>query len=282
MVDLLRHEGEPTVLWDVLSSQLDADRLDYLLRDNLMTGSRYGRYDLAWLLEAMTAVEVDGAPRLAVSGKGVSAAEAYLQARYHMYRHVYFHKVVRAAEGMVKLALQRARELMLSDAEGDVTGASLAVPPGSGSVAGFLTGNRLDAAEFADLDDVSVLGCFKAWSRSGDATLAGLCSGLLDRRLFKTIDLAEHADPQQVAAGAADAVAAAGGDPQYALFYDSPSSAPYARGPQSILVVTPRGTDDLADASPFADALTAGAEQRRPHRLHVHANHLDTALAAVK
>ena len=280
VVDLLRREGTPTVLWDVLSSQLDADRLDYLLRDNLMTGSRYGRYDLAWLLEAMTAIDVDGTPRLAVSGKGVSAAEAYLQARYHMYRHVYFHKVVRAAEGMVKLALQRARELMLDETGGDVTGANLAVPPGSGAVAGFLTGNRLEAAEFADLDDVSVLGCFKAWSKSGDAILAGLCAGLLDRRLFKTIDLTGHADPQTAADQAAAAVASAGGNPHYSLFYDSPSSAPYARGPQSILVVTPAGTIDLADASPFADALAAGAKQRRPHRLHVHGEFVDVAARA--
>ncbi|MEL7239532.1 MAG: HD domain-containing protein, partial [Planctomycetota bacterium] len=99
VADLLACKGSP-LLCDVLSSQLDADRLDYLLRDNLMTGSRYGRYDLAWLLQAMT-VTTNG--RLGVTWKGVSAAEAYVQARAHMYRHVYFHKVVRAAEGMVKL-----------------------------------------------------------------------------------------------------------------------------------------------------------------------------------
>ncbi|MEM7808210.1 MAG: HD domain-containing protein, partial [Planctomycetota bacterium] len=108
VVALLECRGHPLAC-DVLSSQLDADRLDYLLRDNLMTGSRYGRYDLAWLIQAMTVAE----RRLAIRRKGVSAAEAYLQARYHMYRHVYFHKVVRSAEGMVTLALRRARQLML-------------------------------------------------------------------------------------------------------------------------------------------------------------------------
>src|SRR5262249_5596351 len=108
IVNLLTHQPR-TYLCDILSSQLDADRLDYLLRDNLMTGSQYGNYDLGWLLHAFTIDEKSD--RLAVTWKGVSAVEAYLQSRYHMYHNVYFHKVVRAGEGMLKLALQRAKRL---------------------------------------------------------------------------------------------------------------------------------------------------------------------------
>src|SRR5688500_18185789 len=109
VVALLRgRSGAPGFYCDILASQLDADRFDYLLRDNLMTGSRYGDYDLRWLLHALT---IDPATeRLAVTWKGVNAVEAYLQARYHMYRNVYFHKVVRSAEGMLKLTLQRAKD----------------------------------------------------------------------------------------------------------------------------------------------------------------------------
>src|SRR5437016_3082082 len=109
IADFLACKPRRTFLCDVISSQLDADRLDYLLRDNLMTGSRYGGYDLRWLLHSMTIDEKSD--RLAVNWKGVSAVEAYLQARYHMYRNVYFHKVVRAAEGMLRLALKRAQSL---------------------------------------------------------------------------------------------------------------------------------------------------------------------------
>ena len=94
---------------DVIASQLDADRFDYLLRDNLMTGSQYGAYDLQWLLHSLTVDEASN--RLAVTWKGISAVEDYLHSRYNMYRNVYFHKVVRSAEGMVKLALQRAKRL---------------------------------------------------------------------------------------------------------------------------------------------------------------------------
>ncbi|HSI32217.1 MAG TPA: HD domain-containing protein, partial [Tepidisphaeraceae bacterium] len=85
-------DGARSFLNDVISSQLDADRFDYLLRDNHMTGSRYGQFDLQWLLHALD-VESN---RLVVTGKGASAIEDYLHARYNMYRNVYFHKVVRS------------------------------------------------------------------------------------------------------------------------------------------------------------------------------------------
>src|SRR5438552_12908536 len=109
IVAFLQCQPKRTFFCDIISSQLDADRFDYLLRDNLMTGARYGSYDLEWVLHALT---IDpSADRLAVHPKGISAVETYLQARFNMYRNVYFHKVVRSAEGMVKLALQRAKRL---------------------------------------------------------------------------------------------------------------------------------------------------------------------------
>ncbi len=271
VVALLECRGD-AIACDALSSQLDADRLDYLLRDNLMTGSRYGRYDLSWLIQAMTVAD----DRLAISVKGISAAEAYLQARYHMYRHVYFHKVVRAAEGMVTLALRRARELMLTEATGDVAGLNLAMPPGSGAVGRVLLGERLAAGEFADLDDVSVLGCFKAWRDSGDRTLADLCGGLLDRRLFKTIDLSDRENAQAISERVLDALAEQHGGREaadYLAFHDSPHNVPYKHGPAGIRVATATGTADLGDVSPLVTALTAADEQRRFHRLHVHPEH---------
>src|SRR5205807_517426 len=76
IAQFMQGESSRPFLCDILSSQLDADRLDYLLRDNLMTGSRYGDYDLTWLLHALTIDEPSG--RLAVTWKGVSAVEAYL------------------------------------------------------------------------------------------------------------------------------------------------------------------------------------------------------------
>src|SRR5688572_754565 len=188
VVDLIGCRAPRTVYCDVLSSQLDADRLDYLLRDNLMTGSQYGNYDLGWLLHALTIDESSN--RLAVNPKGVSAVEAYLQSRYHMYRNVYFHKVVRSAEAMVKLALQRAR--MLAER------GELPQPGNDDPVCKALLGRPLSHEEFLDLDDVSVQHAFKIWSKSRDAILAELCGGLLMRRVFKTIDLSHIDDRARV------------------------------------------------------------------------------------
>src|SRR5450432_2172820 len=147
IVQTMNSHPQRNYLSDILSSQLDADRLDYLLRDNLMTGSQYGNYDLGWLLHALTID--DKTNRLAVTWKGVSAVEAYLQSRYHMYHNVYFHKVVRSGEGMLKLALQRAKRLAVQG--------RLSWPREENPVYKALIGQQLDVDEFTELDDVSLM-----------------------------------------------------------------------------------------------------------------------------
>jgi HD superfamily phosphohydrolase len=220
VVGLLQHRPGPGFLSDCISSQLDADRFDYLLRDNLMTGSQYGAYDLEWLLHALT-IDTQG-NRLAVHARGVSAVEAFLQSRYHMYRNVYFHKVVRSAEGMVKLALQRAKRLAIQG--------RLNWPTPDHTVHAALLGRQLTHEQFIDLDDVSMLHCFKVWTGGEDAILARLCRGLLYRRLFKAIELPAGMPPaeaQSLLGKARAAITAAGGDADYELFYDEPADTLY-------------------------------------------------------
>lgn len=269
VVELLKGEAAPAFLSDCLSSQLDADRLDYLLRDNLMTGSQYGDYDLRWLLQNMA---ITAENRLAITFKGLSAVEAYLQARYHMYRNVYFHKVVRSAEGMVKMALQRARRLAVQD--------RLEWPPVNDPVTKTLLGQELKISEFIELDDVAVMQCFKQWTRSDDATLAALCQGLLYRRLFKTIDLSRlpaGTDVPAIVEKAKALVDEAGGESDYTLFYDAPADTPYKTGEanaaKEILILESDGrTKTLAEVSPFADGLM---RQMSFNRLHVTASWRD-------
>src|SRR5260370_42526816 len=111
-----------------------------------MTGSRYGSFDLQWLLHSLTTDDQQN--RLAVTWKGISAVEDYLHSRYNMYRNGYFHKVVRSAEGMVKLALQRAKRLAVQDRVGGG-------PRENGGYKALL-GQALTIAWLTDLDDVSV------------------------------------------------------------------------------------------------------------------------------
>ena len=289
VADLLHGRPSRSYFCDILSSQLDADRLDYLLRDNLMTGSQYGDYDLNWLLHALTIDE--GTNRLAVTWKGISAVEAYLQSRFHMYRNVYFHKVVRSGEGMLKLALQRAKRLAV---EG-----RLEWPPGDHAVYKALLGQKLGMSEFSDLDDISISHCFKLWTKSSDAVLARLCSGLLFRRLYKTIDLTRVPDPalaRQAVQAAEQAIAAAGAEVGCEMFLDEVSESPYERSdpadqdeptPPSenlaeteILVQESDGRlVPFASVSPLAQALD---RQLFFRRLHVSSEYRDVAEDAVR
>ena len=260
----LNCKPERTFYCDLISSQLDADRLDYLLRDNHMTGSGYGDFDLNWLTHAFT---VDTASnRLAVTWKGISAVEAYLQSRYHMYRNVYFHKVVRSAEGMVKLALQRAKRLAVQD--------RLEWPREESAVYKTLLGQRLTMDEFRDLDDIAVWHCFKLWTNASDPVLAGLCKGLLFRGLFKTIDVTHRLTAEQAKEAVKKGEAAineAGGEAKYDLFYDEPADTPYeafsAENPaEEIRVVEPGGVvKRFGELSTMSMALNRELMFRRIH-----------------
>jgi hypothetical protein len=222
-----------------------------------MTGSQYGNYDITWLLHALTIDEPSN--RLAVTWKGVSAVEAYLQSRYHMYRNVYFHKVVRSGEGMLKLALQRAKRLAVQG--------RLTWPKEENPVYKALLGQQLDIHEFTDLDDISVLHCFKLWADADEPVLASLCRGLLYRKVFKTIDLGRVADKQEIdrlIQQLNDAIASKGGEPAYEMFYDEPSDVPYETS--GILVKQRDGKlVDLSSISSMVDALNKQLWFRRLH-----------------
>lgn len=89
----------------IVSGELDADRMDYLLRDSRMCGVRYGEFDIARVIESATVVEVDGRRRLGVRGSGLHAAEGLILARYSMFQQVYFHRTRRILDIFLDEAL---------------------------------------------------------------------------------------------------------------------------------------------------------------------------------
>ena len=99
LASLCQHNYSPEFVSQLVSSQLDCDRMDYLLRDSLMTGAKYGMYDLEWVLHALRIDEPGD--RIYVDSKGLYAVEEYLQARYYMFRQVYFHRTLRSAEAVL-------------------------------------------------------------------------------------------------------------------------------------------------------------------------------------
>ncbi len=226
-IDEESHEASevPRYLTQVVSSQLDADRFDYLLRDSHATGTNYGRFDLDWLLSHLM---LDGERgRFFVGRKAIDSAEAYIFARYHSYRSVYFHKTVRAAEVMVRLCMKRYRSLLSSiDSERRRREVCPDAPP---AVYDAFTSENLPLERFLHLDDHAMMEFFKACSASSDQLLRDLGSGLTNRKLYKAVE-ASGSEGVAIAAFSDEAHALVRRkrmDEDFVFVHDTPANTPY-------------------------------------------------------
>jgi HD superfamily phosphohydrolase len=217
VASLYDHSYKPAFIWQLVSSQLDCDRMDYLLRDSLMTGAKYGVYDLEWVLHALN---IDPAnDRIYVEEKGLYAVEEYLQARYYMFRQVYFHRTLRSAEAVLIAALRRARELTKS---GRLRYQSTGSP-----FEKLLMGDQLTTLEYVQLDDTDVTYHLKEWSHETDPVLSDLSNRFINRRLLKATDIEATGSNEELKVRAREIVAGAGFDPDYYLMLDQASDVPY-------------------------------------------------------
>lgn len=162
----------------LVSSQLDMDRLDYLKRDSFYTGVAEGNINAERMITMLNVVDGE----LVVEEKGIYSVEKFLMARRFMYWQVYLHKTGIVAEQLLIKILQRARELQGRGVHLDGSKPLL-----------FFIGNRIGQdnfdqgvlAQFAQLDDVDILSAIKAWQHQKDIVLATLCQMILNRRLLK-------------------------------------------------------------------------------------------------
>ncbi len=164
----------------LISSQLDVDRLDYLRRDSFYTGVSEGQIGADRLLKMMTVVD----DRLVMEEKAILSIESFLVSRRLMYWQVYLHHAVLSAEHMVLRLVQRARTLL---ARGVSVGAS---PDLHYFLSRQLTfpdfiADPAALDHFTALDDVDIWSAIKSWRHHPDAVLRLLATGILDRRLFK-------------------------------------------------------------------------------------------------
>src|SRR5262249_52248824 len=208
----------PAALAQLVSSQLDVDRMDYLLRDSLMTGAKYGLYDLEWIINALQIDE--DADRIYVAARGLHAVEEYLQARYYMFRQVYFHRTLRSAEAVLRSALRRALEIVAAGGE---------VWCATGTAFEKLLYHRtLSITEHLSMDDSDVIFHMKQWQHGSDETLADLSQRFVNRQLFKAIDLDMPQDERRHFLDTARAVVeGAGFAPEYYFIEDRASDVPY-------------------------------------------------------
>lgn len=171
----------------LVSSQLDVDRLDYLLRDGHYSGAGYATYDLDWIIHAIQVATVrpgtdDPADLVVDYRRGMYAVEQYLFARSYMYAQVYHHKTVRAAEWMFIKTLERFAQLVH---QGDD-------PAGLPVAVAMARGSDVTVGEYLRLHDISLTTALDAWAEHArDPVLRDLSARLVERRLFKTIDLGD-------------------------------------------------------------------------------------------
>ena len=168
----------------LISSQLDMDRMDYLNRDSFYTGVAEGTIGADRIIKMLDIVD----DQLVVEEKGILSIENFLNARRIMYWQVYLHKTSICVETMLIQIMRRARLLMQQPAPDN---AALSVPPAfrlflerSISLAEFRS-NPAHIQAFTELDDYDVWGCIKRWTTHPDRVLSRLCQMLLNRRLLK-------------------------------------------------------------------------------------------------
>ena len=175
-IAIFKGDYPKTFLNQLVSSQLDMDRLDYLKRDSFYSGVTEGNINSERLISMLNVVEGN----LVVEEKAIYAVEKFLMARRFMYWQVYLHKTGLVAEQLLVRIMQRAR-ILLSQGE---------KLPGSEPLLFFLKNNGTLSftsevlKTFAKLDDIDILGALKSWQFDDDFVLSKLCEMLLDRRLL--------------------------------------------------------------------------------------------------
>jgi uncharacterized protein len=174
------------LVWQLVSSQLDCDRLDYLMRDSYFTGAAYGNLDLDRIVLALNYDPVS--QQLVVVRKGLAAIEHYLVVRYFMYAQVYNHPKNIAAAWDLERVFQRARELL-------PTGKLWA----DNTVTNWLScpSEKLSLEEYLAGDDIVFTYHLQRWQAGPDPLLADLCRRYLDRDLLKALDVSHLCETER-------------------------------------------------------------------------------------
>lgn len=184
VIDIFNDEYPRKFLHQLVSSQLDVDRMDYLNRDSFYTGVHEGVIGYDRIIKMLTVKDGE----LMVESKGIHSIEKFIIARRLMYWQVYLHKTVLSAENMLVKILTRAKELALAGEQ------LFASPALSFFMYKKVTKDdfrlHLDyLQQFCLLDDYDILGAIKVWASHSDKVLSTLCQWLINRHLF-TVELA--------------------------------------------------------------------------------------------
>jgi HD superfamily phosphohydrolase len=235
-------------LHQLVSSQLDMDRMDYLNRDSFFTGVAEGVISSDRIIKMLN-VEND---HIVVEEKGIYSVEKFLIARRLMYWQVYLHKTVIAAEQLLAKILKRSRELALK-------GESVFTTPALNHFLKKPINNKAFLTEdhhleiFAGLDDTDIMAAVKVWATHNDFVLAKLCRDLVERNLYK-VDITNDAPSDQYIAQLTEQAVKKYGitayEASYFVFKETIRNDAYKPGDGNIRILMKNGiVKDIAAAS---------------------------------
>ncbi len=179
-ISIFKNEYKKKFLHQLVSSQLDMDRLDYLMRDSFFTGVSEGVISAERIIKMLTVVN----DSLAIEAKGIYSIEKFIVARRLMYWQVYLHKTVLAAEILLVNILKRAKELILKGEKLFATPSLLLFLENKFTKNDFEINENI-LQEFSQLDDYDIYASVKVWMKHSDKVLSEMCSMLINRQLLK-------------------------------------------------------------------------------------------------
>lgn len=242
----------------LISSQIDADRMDYLLRDAYYTGVSYGNFDMERILRVMRPTE----DQVVIKSTGMHAVEDYIMSRYQMYWQVYFHPVTRSAEVILTKIFHRVKYLFENNY-------SFNEEP---HLIKNIFKKNIAVEDYLALDESVVYYYFQRWQYEDDPLLKDLAERFINRRLFKykEYDAESHLD---IVSELSDLFNKAGIDPNYYLIIDSSKDLPYdvyrsgGAGRVPIYLEMPnKKLKELSEHSTIVDSITG--KVREDHKLY--------------
>lgn len=247
-LEIFNNRYHKKFLHQLVSGQLDLDRMDYLNRDSFFTGVSEGVISFDRIIKMLDVVD----DQLVIEEKGIYSIEKFLIARRLMYWQVYLHKTVIAAEQMLVKILERAKELTQE-------GRNLFASPcfsyflkNSISMQDFKT-NPLNIERFTKLDDNDIFTSIKVWVNDEDLILSTLCSHLISRNLYQVEITNEPPSIDRIndlADKVTDEYEISDDDTSYFVFTDTIKNKAYSVGDGSIKILMKDGSiQDIAKAS---------------------------------
>ena len=171
VADVINKTHDNKLVISMISSQIDADRMDYLQRDAYFTGVSYGQFDMERILRLMRPSKDE----VLIKESGMHAVESFIMSRYQMYWQIYFHPVSRGGEVLLNNCLRRAKQLYDEGYQFTMTPTDF-IP--------FFK-NEMTIQEYVDLDEAVVVYYLKKWIHEDDPILSDLSRRFINRDLFK-------------------------------------------------------------------------------------------------